>query len=66
MKGSTFTFHVNHIFIEEEDNPSKKVVTIGEKLDGIDIDGVGNLMDLPSSLFIDEECGNLKVVNDGR
>ena len=47
MKGSTFTFHVNHIFIEEEHNPSQKVVTIGEKLDGIDIDGVGNLMDLP-------------------
>ena len=28
-------------------------------------DGIGNLMDFPRLLFIDEECGNLKVVVDG-
>ena len=29
------------------------------------IDGIGNLMDLPRLMFLDEECGNLKVVVDG-
>ena len=33
-----------------------------EKLDGIDIDGIANLVDLLRLMFIDEECGNLKVV----
>ena len=27
-------------------NPSNKVVTIEEQLDGTDVDGIGNLMDL--------------------
>ena len=35
-----------------------------QEQDGIDIDGIGNLMDLPKLMFIDEECGNLKVVAD--
>ena len=31
------------------------------------IDGIGDLMDLPKLMFIDEECGNLKlVVDDGQ
>ena len=38
---------------------------VEEELDGIDIDGIGNLVDLPRLMFIDEECGNLKVVVDG-
>ena len=38
---------------------SQKVVT------GIKIDDTGNLEDLLRVVFIDEECGNLKVVNDG-
>ena len=29
------------------------------------LDGIGNLVDLPRLMFIDEECGNLKVVVDG-
>ena len=32
-------------------NPSKKVVTVEEDLDGIDIDGTGNQMDLPRLMF---------------
>ena len=44
--------------------PSNKVNAFEEKQDGIDIDGIGNLMDLPKLMFIDEECGNLKVVVD--
>ena len=32
---------------------------VEEELDGIDIDGIGNLVDLPRLMFIDEECGNL-------
>ena len=30
----------------------------------IDVDGIGNLMNLPRLTFMDEECGNLKVVGD--
>ena len=46
-------------------NPSNKVTAVEEEQDGIDIDGIGNSMDLPKLMFIDEECGNLKVVVDG-
>ena len=53
-------FKENHVYIEEEDNPLYKVIMVDEKLDGI-----GNLVDLPRLMFIDEECGNLKVVVDG-
>ena len=45
--------------------PSNKVNTVEEDRDGIDIDGIENLTDLPKLSFIDEDCGNLKVVFDG-
>ena len=45
--------------------PSNKVNTFEEEQDGINITGTGNFMDLPKLMFIDEECWNLKVVNDG-
>ena len=32
---------------------------------GIDIDDIGNLEDFLKLAFIDEKCGNLKVVIDG-
>ena len=54
----------DHIFIEE-DNPSEKVVILEEELNNVDINVFGKLEDLPRLVFIDEECGNLKVVNDG-
>ena len=38
---------------------------VEEELDCIDIDDFGNLEDSPKLVFIDEECGNLIVVNDG-
>ena len=38
---------------------------VEEELDGIDIYGIGKLVDLPRLMFIDEECENLKVVVDG-
>ena len=37
---------------------------VEEELDCIDIDDIGNLEDSPKLVFIDEECGNLIVVND--
>ena len=40
---------------------SNKVNTVEEEQDGINITGIGNLMDLAKLMFIDEECGNLKV-----
>ena len=46
-------------------NLLKKNVIDEEELDGIDIDGIGNLEDSLRLVFIDEECGNLIVVNDG-
>ena len=42
-----------------------KVVTVEEELDEIDIDGVGNSLNLPRLMFIDEDCGNLKVLVSG-
>ena len=38
---------------------------IKEKLNGIDIDGIGNLEDLLRIVLIHEECGNLQVIVDG-
>ena len=38
---------------------------VKEELDCIDIDIIWNLEDSPRLVFIDEECGNLVVVNDG-
>ena len=45
--------------------PTEKIVITEEELDDIDINDIGILEDSPRLLFIDEECGNLKVVNDG-
>ena len=59
---SSFIFKSNHAFIVKEDNPSEKVVIDKEELYGIDIDGIGNLEDLPRTVFINQ---NLKVVVDG-
>ena len=38
---------------------------VKEKLDGTDIDDIGNLEDLLRIVLIHEECGNLKVFVDG-
>ena len=58
MKRPSFIFEENHLSIEE-DKPSDLFVTIEKELDAVEVDGVGNLM------FIDYECGVLKVVVDG-
>ena len=60
-----FSKKTRHVFIEEETPHSNKVVTVEEELDRIDIDGTGNLLDLPGLMFSNEECGNLKVVVNG-
>ena len=57
-------FLKNHGFIEE-DKPSEKVVTAEEELHRFDIDDTENLQGLPRFVFINEKCGNLKVVSDG-
>ena len=38
---------------------------VEEGQDDIYIDDIGNLQDSPGLVFIDEECENLTVVNDG-
>ena len=37
---SSFIFKVNHVFMEEKDNPSEKVVMHEEEHNGIEIDGI--------------------------
>ena len=46
-------------------NHSSKNVIFEKKLDCIDRDDIGNLEDSSRLVFIDEECGNIVVVNDG-
>ena len=48
----------------EDENPSEKIFITVEELNCVDIDDIGNLDDLPWFVFIDNECGNLKVVSD--
>ena len=60
---STFNLKKNQGFIEE-DKPSENAVIVEEELNRFNIDGIENLDNLPRFVFIDEECGNLKVVND--
>ena len=39
---------------------------VNEELDGIDLDSIENVENLLRIVFIDEECGNLKVfIDDG-
>ena len=42
----------------------KKEVIFEKKLDCIDRDDIGNIEDSSRLVFIDEECGNIIVVND--
>ena len=39
---SVFIFKVNHVFIEDKDNPVEKVVIDEEELGGIEKDGISN------------------------
>ena len=41
----------------------QKKMLVQEKLDYIDIDDIGNIVDSPKLVFTDEECGNLIVVH---
>ena len=56
---STFIIKEHHV-LNEEENTLQKVV---EELNDIDINEIGNLEDLPRLVFIDEKCGNPKVVD---
>lgn len=58
-------FQRNHVFIEEKGYSSEKIVIVEEELDGIDVNNIENLEDLLMLVFINKECGYLKVVADG-
>ena len=45
---------------------SQKVVIVEEGLVRIDMDDIKNLEDLLRVVLIDEACGNLKIVIEGR
>ena len=47
-----FIFKVNHVFVEEKDNPVEKVVIDEGELDIIEIDGILNLDKLPGIVLI--------------
>ena len=51
MKRSSFVFKVNPSVIEQ-DNPDKNV-TVGEQLDALEVDGIGNVVELLWLMFID-------------
>ena len=52
---SSFIFKVNHVFMEEKDNPSEKVAIDKEDLDNIEKDGILNLENLV-------QCSSIKNV----
>ena len=47
-----FIFKVNQVFIQEKKNSVGKVVLYEEELDGIEIDGMLNLENLPGTVLI--------------
>ena len=59
------SFISKNITVSLKKQLSEKNVIVEEELDYIDIDYIGNLDDSPRLVFINEECGNLIVGNDG-
>ena len=54
-----------NITVSLKSNSSEKNVIVEEELDYIDIDYTGNVKDLPRLVFMNEECENLIIANDG-
>ena len=50
---SIFIFKVKHVFMEEKDNPVEKLVIDEKELDGIHIDDILSLENLPRTMVID-------------
>ena len=46
MRRSSLISKENRVFIEEENNTSDKYVIVEEELDGINIDGIWNLVNI--------------------
>ena len=61
---SVFIFKLNQVFKEGKDNPVERVVIDEEEPDGIEIDAILKLQNLPR-VFIDQECWNLNLIVDG-
>ena len=49
---SVFIFKVNHVFIEDKDNPVEKVVIDEEELGGIEKDGISNFKSVHRTVSI--------------
>ena len=54
---SSFIFKENDVFIEEEKTPSEKVVIVEEE-----VDGIGNLQDLPRLVSQIKNGGDLTII----
>lgn len=50
---SSFIFKLNHVFMEENENLEEKFIVGEEELDGIAIDGILDLENLPRIVSID-------------
>ena len=49
---SVFIFKVNHVFIEDKDNPVEKVVIDEEELGGIEKDSISNFKSVHRTVSI--------------
>ena len=58
------SFFTEHFWTTDSDSSEKNVI-VEQEIDCIDTDDIENLEDSPRLEFIDEECENLIVVNDG-
>lgn len=53
------------MFIKEGNYPSEVFAIDEEERNGVDIDGIRNLKDVPRLVLTDAKFGNLEVVADG-
>ena len=61
---ASLTFKIITVSFKKVTLQTKNVID-EEELDCVDIDDIGNLEYSTRLVFINEECGNLIVVNDG-
>ena len=61
---SSIIFKSNTVSLKKSSSSEENVI-VEEELDCIDTYNIGNLEDSPRLVFINEECGNLIVVNGG-
>ena len=64
LDGENYMINYVHVLFSKKIMFSLKKTTTVVIVEG-ELDAIGNLEDLPRLVFIDKECGNLKVFVDG-